>query len=185
MIKNITLITFLTIIALTLTLFQGCLISGTHHRYEYQKDRSIQEGLFIPHLYIDNNTKETSLPLLRIDKDELPHNIVMTLQVVYKSHKEDIVSFVVNNLSVQYEDGTAVNLITATDPIEQRSFDMKVQYSEHVFTGAIVERKDLTIFFEGYSVKTTGEKILFKTKQVYKYKKEIEMHTIFREWADV
>ena len=178
------LIAFLTVIVLTLTLFQGCLISGTHHRYEYQKDRSIQEKLFIPHLYIDNNTKETSLPLLRIDKDELPHNIVMTFQVVYKSHK-GIVSFVVNNLSVQYEDGTAINLITTTDPIEQRSFNINTTYTKHVFTGAIVKRKDLTIFFEGYSVKTTGEKIPFKTKQVYHYKKEIEMHTLFREWADV
>ena len=180
-------VTLILLIVMQLT--PGCMMIGFHDDFAYCPSEKEASGQFIPYLYIQDNTLSIPLLLFRIDIDRLPHSFVMLqYDQTYLDTDDGFASFVLDDLHIQFADGTTINCIDPSLPKAERTYAISDKanwkYDQQVFDGVITKRMDFTVHIIGTAIKTEGTAVPFKKTTKYKYNgKDATFHTLFDEWA--
>ncbi len=167
----------------------SCMVIGV--RDDFADNLVVKEdvGTFIPYLYVQHNALRISLVLLWIEIDRLPHSVVMLLTPL-KTTDEGFSSFVLNDVSIQFADGTRVNCIDPSLPQAQRTYTVSDAANwndrRHIFDDVIIKRMDFTVHTSGRAITADGTPVPFKRKTQYTYNgKDATFHTLVDAWGRI
>jgi len=167
----------------------GCMMIGVHDDFVYLPSSRQASGDFIPCLYVQDNTLSIPLLLFRIDIDRLPHSFVMLqYDPTYLNTHEGFSSFILDDLYIEFSNGTRVNCIDPSLPKVKRTYSIpdkdNWKYEPQVFDGVITKRMNFTVHTVGTATKVDGTVVPFTRTSKYEYNgKDATFHTIFDEWA--
>jgi len=177
------------IIVLALT---GGIYIYTGPQYKFDPEYGIAkegEGFIPKHFYLEYNATDTPLipVLLHNVHSELPKNISLSkYDITYLKTHEGFVSFIIDELTIIYDNGKTVILMNDKQPEATRTFQITENWFDQIiFTNAIQEKSGFKYQITGVSFSSDGSSYPFKYIEKYKYVDRIRIGTRFQEWAGV
>ncbi len=184
-------ISSLVVVAIILLLTGGIeLYLGPRYKYDRQFETVEKGDGFIPsHFYLINNSSNIPvIPiLLHTVSSKLPKSInISKYDITYmKSHK-GFTKFKIEELSIHYDNGRVVKLISKEQPESQRVFQITENWQDAIIIpNAINEKSSFKYHIEGVSFSEDGSPYPFVYETKFKYSYGFRVSTRFMRWAGV
>lgn len=190
--KRYIAITSCVLVILTILLLTGGIYIYIGPTYRYDRKFSvIEEGDgFIPkQFHLEYNATELPLiPLLLTTViSKLPKNInISKYDITYLKTHKGFTSFKIDELTITYDNGEVVNLITNQRPEEARRFQITENWTDSIILhSAIREKSSFQYHLEGESFSEDGSSYPFEYEVRYEYSYNFRVGTRFARWASI
>jgi hypothetical protein len=177
------------VIVLVLT---GGIYIYTGPQYKFDREYGIfEEGEgFIPKsFHLEYNATDTPLipVLLHNVNSELPKNIsISKYDITYLKTHEGFTSFIIDELTITYDNGKTVILVNDKQPEATRTFQITENWFDRIiFKNAIHEKSSFKYQIKGVSFSRDGSSYPFKYVEKYKCVNRIRIGTRFQKWSSV
>jgi hypothetical protein len=168
------------VIALVLT---GGLYVYTGPQYRFDREYgSYEEGDgFIPkHFHLEYNASDIPIipVLLHRVHSELPKNIILSkYDITYLKTHEGFTNFRIDELTITYDNGKSLTLISDKQPETTRTFQVTENWFDAIiFTDAIQEKSNFRYQIKGVSFSRDGSSYPFKYVEKYKPESVKKLH---------
>lgn len=184
MIKKTTNLVIGLLLIFFIQLVSGCVSIRIKDNYRSETFEAMESGTnVIPSPRLERNTSYLFFLLFFMEVDRVPHQLIMSLRDPNFNNENPYKSFVLNELYVEYEDGTRVDFIDESLPEQKRTYlaiKPGESHSNADLSNEIRKRMDFTFYTTGTVYKANGETIPFEVVQEYVYKgKDRSFFTIF------
>jgi hypothetical protein len=174
---------------MALCFIPGCIIVGARDEFRRYSNESV--GPFVPDFYIEKSQSHIYLPLLRVDLDRLPHDVVLLLyDQTYTNTSRHFDKVVLESVIVEYADGETVELLSPDKPEAERTFsvpkgkDVFGKDAKLTFKAAISRGEAFTLILRGRAIPSSGPDVPFRSAERYRFDgRKWTWWTLTQEWA--
>lgn len=181
---------WLALTGMSFCIISGCIIVGVHDQFTSHSGKE-SAGMFVPDFYIQKQQSRFYLPLLRVDVDRLPHDLVLMLyDQTYTNTSRFFDKVVLESVTVEFPDRETVELVSTDTLAELRTYsvpkgkDVFRKDANLTFRGAVARSETFTLILKGTAIKPNGEEVPFRSAQRYEYNgRKWSCWTLMQEWA--
>jgi len=189
-ISIVTTIVVLGIVAILLTTGGLIVVAGPDYSYDYGYGSKESGSGFIPrHFHLEWDP--TPIPLfpvvLHVWKLSVPRDLIINRSdPTYLESHSGFEAFRVDSLTITYDSGRVVQLISPEVELSDRTFTVTREWDKRIIIeGAIDEKSGFIYRIEGESIRNDGVAFPFTYEVRHDYRWVVEWGTRFEYWASV